>query len=84
MDSTNHGFSTFLTNVVLMPGSSGAHLISTLREQRQADLCEFEEPAWSTEKVPGQPGLHRETLSQKNKNKKHLVSNVFLFTAIIS
>jgi hypothetical protein len=32
-------------------------------------------PAWSTESVPGQPGLHRETLSLKtkkikNKNKK--------------
>ena len=26
-------------------------------------------PAWSTEKVPGQPGLHSETLSQKEKNK---------------
>jgi hypothetical protein len=26
-------------------------------------------PAWSTEWVPGQPGLHRETLSQKNNNK---------------
>jgi hypothetical protein len=25
--------------------------------------------AWSTEKVPGQPGLHRETLSQKHKTK---------------
>jgi hypothetical protein len=27
-------------------------------------------PAWSTELVPGQPGLHRETLSQKKKKKK--------------
>ena len=27
-------------------------------------------PAWSTEQVPGQPGLHRETLSQKKKKKK--------------
>jgi hypothetical protein len=27
-------------------------------------------PAWSTEWVPGQPGLHRETLSQKTKKKK--------------
>jgi hypothetical protein len=27
-------------------------------------------PAWSTERVPGQPGLYRETLSQKNKRKK--------------
>jgi hypothetical protein len=26
-------------------------------------------PAWSTKLVPGQPGLHRETLSQKNKQK---------------
>jgi hypothetical protein len=24
-------------------------------------------PAWSTEDVPGQPGLHRETLSRKKK-----------------
>jgi hypothetical protein len=24
-------------------------------------------PAWSTEKIPGQPGLHRETLSGKTK-----------------
>jgi hypothetical protein len=27
-------------------------------------------PAWSTEWVPGQPGLHRETLSRKQKTKK--------------
>ena len=29
-------------------------------------------PAWSTERVPGQPGQHKETLSQTNKqtNKK--------------
>jgi hypothetical protein len=26
-------------------------------------------PAWSTEWVPGQPGLHRETLSRKTKQK---------------
>jgi hypothetical protein len=31
-------------------------------------------PAWSTEQVPGQPGLHSEALSQKkndNKMKRH-------------
>jgi hypothetical protein len=27
-------------------------------------------PAWSTKWVPGQPGLHRETLSQNQKNKQ--------------
>jgi hypothetical protein len=26
-------------------------------------------PAWSTEQIPGQPGLHRETLSWKKKIK---------------
>jgi hypothetical protein len=33
-------------------------------------------PAWSTERVPGQPGLHRETLSLKIikilKKEKHV------------
>jgi flagellar biosynthesis/type III secretory pathway protein FliH len=28
-------------------------------------------PAWSTKGVPGQPGLHRETLSRKNKTKQN-------------
>jgi hypothetical protein len=27
-------------------------------------------PAWSTEQVPGQPGLHRETLSRKTKTNQ--------------
>jgi hypothetical protein len=29
-------------------------------------------PAWSTEWVPGQPGLYRETLSQKKKKKRKI------------
>ena len=28
-------------------------------------------PAWSTEWVPGQPGLHRETLSRTNETKQN-------------
>jgi hypothetical protein len=38
---------------------------------REAEAGEFlsSRPAWSTKWVPGQPGLHRETLSRK-KNKK--------------
>jgi hypothetical protein len=27
-------------------------------------------PAWSTKRVPGQPGLYRETLYKKKKKKK--------------
>jgi hypothetical protein len=29
-------------------------------------------PAWSTKGVPGQPGLYRETLSRKNKQRKNI------------
>jgi len=41
-------------------------------------------PAWSTKWVPGQPGLHRETLSQKKKkkkktNKKNKIKNTFTY-----
>jgi hypothetical protein len=32
-------------------------------------------PAWSTEWVPGQPGLYRETLSRKTKNKNKKQTN---------
>jgi hypothetical protein len=38
---------------------------------REAEAGEFPSlrPAWSTKWVPGQPGLHRETLSRKTKTK---------------
>jgi hypothetical protein len=39
-------------------------------------------PAWSTEWVPGQPGLHRETLSQKTKTKtkkKERKKKIFIY-----
>jgi hypothetical protein len=39
---------------------------------QEAEAVEFlsSRPAWSTEWVPGQPGLHRETLSQKKEKKR--------------
>jgi hypothetical protein len=39
-------------------------------------------PAWSTERVPGQPGLHRETLSQKKKKKKKSFSFALFYTSL--
>jgi hypothetical protein len=30
-------------------------------------------PAWSTKGVPGQPGLHRETLSRKTEKEKRFI-----------
>jgi hypothetical protein len=46
----------------------------------EAETGEFlsSRPAWSTEWVPGQPGLHRETLSQEKKKKKTLVGKTLL------
>jgi hypothetical protein len=45
------------------------------KEDRQTDRKELKEflssrPAWSTEWVPGQPGLHRENLSQNKQTNK--------------
>jgi hypothetical protein len=39
----------------------------------EADASGFlkSSPAWSTEYVPGQPGLHRETLFRKTKKEKN-------------
>jgi hypothetical protein len=38
-------------------------------------------PAWSTEWVPGQPGLNRETLSRNSPPKK-IYLNIFMFVFI--
>jgi hypothetical protein len=43
-------------------------LILALGKQKQADVCEFQ-ISLSTEWVPGQPGLYRETLYPKPKKK---------------
>jgi hypothetical protein len=39
-------------------------------------------PAWSAEWVPGQPGLYRESLSQKTKKKKKRRSRFFFPSAL--
>jgi hypothetical protein len=40
------------------------------REGAEAGGFLSSRPAWSTKRVPGQPGLHKETLSQKQKQKQ--------------
>ena len=54
-----------------LPGSGGTRtpVIPALWEAEAGGfLCS--RPAWSTERVPGQPGLHKEILSRKNKTKQ--------------
>jgi hypothetical protein len=43
----------------------------TFNQEAEAGGSVSSRPAWSTERVLGQPGLHRETLSQTNKNYKN-------------
>ena len=47
-----------------------AHTFKPSTQEAEAGRSLCLRPAWSTEWVPGQPGLHRETLSQKQTNKQ--------------
>jgi hypothetical protein len=52
-----------------------AHSFNPSTQEAEAGIFLSSRPAWSTESVPGQPGLHRETQSleekkQKTKNKQ--------------
>jgi hypothetical protein len=60
-----------------------AHAFSPSTWEAEAGGFLSSGPAWSTERVPGKPGLYRETLSRKKKknqtNKKmlHELMNTF-------
>jgi hypothetical protein len=58
-----------------------AHAFNPSTREAEAGGFLSSRPAWSTEWVPGQPGLHRETLSRKTKktkqNKKVMVIKGF-------
>jgi hypothetical protein len=47
-----------------------AHAFNPSTREAEAGGFLSSRPAWSTKWVPGQPGLYRETLSQKNQKKK--------------
>jgi hypothetical protein len=48
-----------------------AHAFNPSTREAEADGSLSSRPAWSTKWVPGQPGLHRETLSWKTKQTGH-------------
>jgi hypothetical protein len=61
------------SNMILaLGGEPGvvAHAFNPSTWEAEAGGFLSSRPAWSTEQVPGQPGLHRETLSRKTKKKK--------------
>jgi hypothetical protein len=49
-----------------------AHSFSPSTREAEAGGFLSLRPTWSTKWVPGQPGLHRETLSRKKKKKKRM------------
>jgi hypothetical protein len=53
-----------------------AHTFNPSTQEAEAAGSLSSKPTWSTEQVPGQPGLHRETLPQnreKARSAKHLL-----------
>jgi hypothetical protein len=59
-----------LLRVYLSPGWWHTHAFNLSTREAEAGGFLSSRPAWSTKWAPGQPGLHRETLSQKSKTKK--------------
>ena len=47
-----------------------AHAFNPSIQEAEAGESLSSRPTWSTERVPSQPGLHREILSQKKKERK--------------
>jgi hypothetical protein len=73
-NNNNNGTKTTITksqqqNTKQKPGVV-AHTFNPSTQEAEAGRFLSSRPAWSTKWVPGQPGLHRETLSQ-NKTKQN-------------
>jgi hypothetical protein len=66
----------FLKYCYFKPGVV-AHAFNPSTREAEAGGFLSSRPAWFTEWVPGQPELHRETLSQKNQKNIYIL--LFLF-----
>ena len=59
-----------------------AHTFDPSTREAEAGGFLSSRPAWSTKKVPGQPGLHREALSQETKqqtNKQKKTLSIYVY-----
>jgi hypothetical protein len=63
--SSLHGFSLLKSEEVGRCRSTA--LIPALGREKRAGCLVSSKPVWSIEQVPGQPGLHGETLSRKQQ-----------------
>jgi hypothetical protein len=72
----------------MIPWAVVAHAFNSSTWEAKADGFLSSRPAWSREWVPGQPGLHRETLSQKKtktktKNKNKNTKGVMILPGVL-
>jgi hypothetical protein len=56
-----------------------AHAFSSSTQEAEVGISLSLRPAWSTERVPGQLGAHRETLSPKQNNPNQTKKIVLMF-----
>jgi hypothetical protein len=66
----NFSFSIAVLKIHIRGRAVVAHAFNPSTREAEAGGFLSSRPAWSMESVPGQPGLQRETLSQKNKKQK--------------
>jgi hypothetical protein len=71
---------SFFLSFPLRARQAVAHAFNPSTWEAEADKFLSLRPAWSTEWVPGQAGLHREILSQKKK--KRLLGLFIMFWAV--
>jgi hypothetical protein len=64
----HHRQGKFCINFTEAPGSEGTHIIHSTQDTEAGGSLSWR-PVWSTGQVSGQPGLHRETLSQEKKKQ---------------
>jgi hypothetical protein len=69
MGSQNSQFFFFVLRKSIISWAVVANAFNPSTLEAEAGGFLSSRPAWSTDWVPGQPGLHRETLFRKTKNK---------------
>jgi hypothetical protein len=59
-----------------------AHTFNPSPQEAEAGRSLSLRLAWSIDRIPGQPGLHRETLPQKRKRAREMAQRLRALTAL--
>jgi hypothetical protein len=72
---------SYLLSLIKLSLAVVAHAFNPSTREAEAGRFLSSRPAWSTEWVPGQPGLHREILSRKTNKKTKQMEIPKLYTS---